>query len=291
MPELVATCWTSAGGAVPGAADQRSTFTLEDRVREVAQTGWVGMGLVADDLVAGRDTIGFDGLRALLQDNGLHHIEVELVQDWWLPGFEDGQTDAGRRTELLLEAAAALGAPFIKVGPGIGPAVDDIGPLVAPLRRLAERAAAVGTRVALEPLPFAHIASMPQGAELVRAVDHPACGLAVDYWHVFRANTSLTELAACLSPEIVVAVELCDADREMQGTELFADTRDHRRYCGEGDQDVAGFIRTMREVGFGGPWGVEILSIEHRALPLRDALIRARDTALACFDEASAPRT
>jgi hypothetical protein len=39
----------------------------------------------------------------------------------------------------------------------------------------------------------------------------------------------------------------------------------------------------MKSIGFDGPWGVEILSDEHRALPVAEALRLAQATALACF--------
>jgi sugar phosphate isomerase/epimerase len=108
------------------------------------------------------------------------------------------------------------------------------------------------------------------------------CGLVVDYWHVFRAGTTLDELADSLQPEQIFGVELNDADEEIRGS-LFEDTRDNRRLCGQGDQDVTGFIDALKSLGFSGPWGVEILSKEHRALPVQDALRAAYATTLACF--------
>ncbi|NTY63221.1 hypothetical protein [Mycolicibacterium sphagni] len=69
MTPLVATAWTSA---VP----------IDERVAAVAEAGYRGMGLVADDLVAIRDTIGFDGLRQLLADQAADHgttIAIETM--------------------------------------------------------------------------------------------------------------------------------------------------------------------------------------------------------------------
>jgi sugar phosphate isomerase/epimerase len=144
--------------------------------------------------------------------------------------------------------------------------------------------------VGLEPLPFALIASMPQGAELVRAVDHEAAGLVVDYWHVHRARTTLDELQAALDPSMIFGVELNDAAAEpAAGRTLFEDTRDNRRYPGRGDQDVVGFIRTMSALGWHGPWGVEILSDEHRATYLDDGLRTAFETTISCLDAAGDP--
>jgi hypothetical protein len=42
----------------------------------------------------------------------------------------------------------------------------------------------------------------------------------------------------------------------------------------------------MRDVGFDGHWGVEILSLEHRQRPLIEALTLAHDSAAATFEEA-----
>jgi sugar phosphate isomerase/epimerase len=137
-------------------------------------------------------------------------------------------------------------------------------------------------------MPFTAVASIPQGAELVTAVGHPACGLVVDAWHVFRAGTTPAEVAACLTPDILFGVELDDADPAVVGT-LFEDTVHRRRYCGEGTFDLPGLVRALRDTGFDGPWGVEILSDEHRARPLVEGLRMARDTALGVLTVQSGP--
>jgi len=281
---VVATCWTSAGTALPAAPSELSSAPILERIDAIADAGYVGMGVVYDDLVAIQADLGFAAVRDHAHARGIHHLEVELATDWWL----DPETVPWRpRWELLLDAAQVFQSPFIKAGTSFGDAVTDLDPFIAPLRRLAEEAAAVGTRVGIEPLPFALIGSMPQGAELVRAVDHEAAGLVVDYWHVHRAGTTLDELAAALDPATVFGIELSDAaaQPDPHGT-LFEDTRDNRRYPGRGDQDVVGFIRTMAALGWRGPWGVEILSREHRAKELADGLRTAFETTVACLDAA-----
>ncbi|MHA7167490.1 sugar phosphate isomerase/epimerase family protein [Arthrobacter bambusae] len=278
-PELIATCWTSAGDIAPLTNPETSPVPLGERLEAIASTGWAGFGLAYDDLVAARDTIGFSGLRKLIDQAGFRHVEVELLSNWW---DESRSHEWKPQFELLLEAAETLGARFIKIGTAFGEPLDDLEFLVEPLRHLTKEASQRGTRIALEPMPFSMVGSMPAAAELMRSVDMPDCGLVVDYWHVFRAGTSLDELSRSLTPDQIFGVELNDADAEIKGT-LFEDTRDNRRLCGEGDQDVAGFITTLQAIGFKGPWGVEILSEEHRARPVREALESARSTALRCF--------
>ncbi|MGO4587028.1 sugar phosphate isomerase/epimerase family protein [Arthrobacter sp. 2RAF6] len=278
-PELIASCWTSAGDIAPLNNPETSPVPIGERLEAIASTGWAGFGLAHDDLVAAKDTIGFSGLRKLIDQAGFRHVEVELLSNWW---DESRSHEWKPQFELLLEAAETLGASFIKVGTAFGEPLNDLDFLVEPLRRLTKEASKRGTRIALEPMPFSMVGSMPAAAELMRSVDMPDCGLVVDYWHVFRAGTSLEELSHSLTAEQIFGVELNDADTEIKGT-LFEDTRDNRRLCGEGDHDVTGFITTLQAIGFNGPWGVEILSEQHRKRPVLDGLQAARSTALASF--------
>ncbi|WP_432565370.1 sugar phosphate isomerase/epimerase family protein [Kineococcus sp. SYSU DK003] len=280
-PQLVATCWTTSGTTRPLDASEVSPHSAFERIDAVARGGWVGLGFAHEDLELIQRTTGFAAVADYARSHGLTHVEVELATDWWL------EEAAWRpKWSMLLEAAEAFGAPVIKAGTAFSSPWSDLSGLVQPLRQLAIEAADRGTRVALEPLPFSMVGSVPAAADLVRQIDHAAAGLAVDFWHVFRAGTSLEELAKSITVEQIFQVELNDADAEPIG-DLFEDTRDRRRYCGEGVQDVPGFIRTLSDLGFNGPWGVEILSDEHRRNGLVRGLERAKSTTLASFQTAS----
>lgn len=281
--ELLATCWTSAGDVKPLMASEVSPVAIGDRVRAIADTGWAGIGIAQDDLRAIREGIGFAALRELITAAGLRYVEVELLTDWWEGGQRRAASDDVRA--LLFEAASELGAVHIKIGTAFGTALESVDSLVAPLRELADDAAGRGVRLALEPMPFSMISSVPMGAELVRAVNRPNCGVLVDSWHVFRAGTSVAELRECLSSDILFGVELDDAAQDVIGTP-FEDSRDRRLLCGDGDFDLTGMVRAIADVGWQGPWGVEIISDAHRALEPKVALARARRTAEAVIEQA-----
>jgi sugar phosphate isomerase/epimerase len=53
--------------------------------------------------------------------------------------------------------------------------------------------------------------------------------------------------------------------------------------CGTGTFDVTGFVATLQQIGFTGPWGVEIISDEYRQRPLEVALVDAYRTTMAMF--------
>jgi len=276
--ELVATAWTSAGNTSPMHVPPTSPVPIAERVAAVAEAGFLGLGLIAADLAVIRASVGFAGLRDLIADAGLTHVEIELIERWWIPRGEAGHTYDVR--DLLFEAAEVLAPAFIKIGSELGPRTTHPESLIAPLRELAAQAADRGTRVAIETMPFSIIATVPMGAEIVAAADHPAAGLLVDAWHVFRAGTPLEELRDSLTPEMIFGAELDDAGPAVVGT-LFEDTVNNRLLCGQGTFDLSGLVALLRDLEFDGPWGVEILSTSFRVLPVRDALEIAARSALA----------
>ena len=275
---LVATAWTSAGDVTPMCTPAISPVPIAEQIAAIADAGYCGFGLIADDLITIRDSIGFKALRDLIAAAGLVHTEIELLERWWIPRGEPGHSHDVR--DLLFEAADVLAPAFVKIGSELGARTTHPESLIAPLRELAEQAVEHGTRVAIETMPFSIIATVPMGAEIIAAADHPAVGLLVDAWHVFRAGTSLAELRDSLTPEMIFGVEIDDAAAAVVGT-LFEDTVNNRLLCGQGTFDLSGLVTLLRDLEFDGPWGVEILSTSFRALPVRDALEIAAKSALA----------
>ena len=275
--DLLAACWTTAGDAAPLRGDEQSPIPLQERVEAAATAGFRGFGLVYADLLVAERDYGMAGIRSLLGDNGLVHLELELLTDWWADGPRRRRSDEVRGK--LLDAAGALGARHVKVAPDVSGEPWDHDRWVAEFASLSEDARQAGTRVGLEFLPWSNIRTVHDGLRLVRDAGHDAGGLIIDVWHTERAGTPPAELAA-VPLRHIVGVELNDADADQVGT-LFEDTVNRRRLCGEGAFDLQGCIRALRAAGWTGPWGVEILSEAFRRLPVGEAVAAAFATARA----------
>ncbi|MFF4600734.1 sugar phosphate isomerase/epimerase family protein [Amycolatopsis sp. CA-161197] len=269
---LLSTCWTSAGDVMPQRNGDLSPFDIRDRVAAAAEAGFSGFGITHTDLVAVRESIGFPALAREFEQHGITTVEVEYIDDWWCSGERRERSEAVRAD--LLHAAEALGASHIKAG--AGQPGDTVGPdrLREEFAALAQAAAAAGTRIALEPAAFSMMTTIEPAAGLVRDVAHPAGGLLVDIWHIYRSAMSYEDMERILPPEYVFAAEINDGYQQVTGT-LFEDTFDNRLYCGEGDFDVASFVKSLRRLGFSGPWGVEMMSLDHRTLDVRTATTQA----------------
>lgn len=275
MTDLLATCWSSAGDAASDRADLRSPLPLRERIEAASAAGFRGFGLLSADLPAAEETHGLNGIRAMLDDNGIVDLELEGIPYWWDDGPRRPESD--RIRHALLTAAEALGARHIKVNPDGDDAPWNPDHWAAKLAELAAQAEGVGARLGLEFFPWSNVKTLHDGLRLVEATGHDAAGVVIDVWHVERTHTPAADLAS-VPLHRIVGVELNDADPEVVGT-LYEDTVNRRRYCGEGSFDLPGIVAALRTAGWSGPWGVEILSEEHRSLPVRDALARAAEGA------------
>jgi sugar phosphate isomerase/epimerase len=283
-PDLIAACWTSAGDVVPFRTGPTSPLDVRQRIGAVAQAGYTGFGLTREDLVVARDSIGLPAIGACLREHGIITVQLERLSDWWATGERRRAADEARSD--LFDACPVLGVDNIKVG-----ADDDGAPIgydqfCEEFNALADDAARVGVKIGFENTPFSYrIKTTDEAIKLVTDVANPNAGVVVDIWHAYRGGTDYRVITQTLPLEYVFGVELDDGDATVVGS-LLEDTFDNRRVCGEGDFEVPDFINAIRDLGYTGPWGVENMSVASRALPLPEALTRAREGVLASFAEA-----
>lgn len=282
--DLIAACWTTAGDAVPLDGMNDSPLSLPERIAAAAAAGFTGFGIVHNDLAnylsGGGD---LNTLRHHLDDAGIRYVELEFLTDWWLPRAERAAADAVQR--LLLDAAEPLRAHHVKIGPDLEHTAFDLDQYAENFHRVSDDFAQVGATVAFEFMPFANVATLAQGVELVRTAGHPNGGLMIDLWHLIRGSGTLDELSR-VPVEYITGMELDDGDAQQIGTG-YEDTVLRRRLCGQGVFPVVEFIRTVRSIGWSGPWGVEIISEQFRKRPMPEAVADAYATTMAAFADAN----
>lgn len=116
---------------------------------------------------------------------------------------------------------------------------------------------------------------------MVRGAGAPNGGIVFDLWHLVKLGIPYEEVAR-VPMEYVVGIELNDGTIHAPWS-LHEDTINHRRFCGDGEFDVPGFLQCMQKAGYTGPWGIEVLSAELRTLPLEELTTRAFRTTMAQF--------
>lgn len=281
--DIVAAAWTTAGDAVPLEGREVSPVPLHERIVAAAEAGFTGFGIVHHDLAPYLESGGdLTTLRHQLDDHGMRYVELEFLTDWWLPAESRAASDA--TLQLLVEAAEALGARNVKIGPDIESGPLDPDRYAAELYRVAEAFAPAGAVVCLEFMPFSNVPTLAAGAELVYRAGHRNAGLMIDLWHLVRGGISLDELAV-VPLELITAVELDDGDARQIGTG-YEDTVLRRKLCGQGDFPVVPFVETLAKMGWSGPWGLEVISENYRRRPIHEALADAYSTTARCLEQA-----
>ncbi|MGB0102488.1 MAG: sugar phosphate isomerase/epimerase family protein [Nocardioides sp.] len=280
-PELLASCWTSAGNARPLREDERSPESIGDRIDAVADAGFTSMGLTHADVVSLKQTVGLPSVAEHAAERGVRIAELEMVMDWYEVEDRDLRRAADQVRDDLLGAAAELEVGHIKAGCDYLDREWDLDHLALEFGRLCSVADQTGVRVALEPQAFCHIKTPEHALRLIEQSEAATAGLCIDIWHLERIGYPHERLAG-IDPARIICVEINDAAAEPRGT-LIEDTIANRLLPGTGAFDLPGFIGSVRAAGYSGPWGVELLSDDFRRTPLRTALRDAYATTASVF--------
>lgn len=271
--DLLASYWTFAGGALPHSNREYSTFDFSDRAKAIAKAGFTGMGIWHAELDHVLTQKSLPEIKKILDDHGIKHVEIEFLTDWFLDGERKEKSDVQKHK--LLAAAEALQAHHVKVGDFYHEKFS-MSRLIESFAALCADAAKHGMKVAFEVMPFAMVDTLKDSLAMVRGAGAQNGGIAFDVWHLAKMRVPYEELRN-FPPEFLVSVELNDGTFQAPWS-LHEDTVNHRRFCGEGEFDVKSFVKIFQELGYRGPWGIEVLSEDIRNWPLEKVATHAFQT-------------
>jgi len=281
--DVLGSHWTLAGDAEPIPSDpdvsegrQWSRWDFRDRVEKAAEVGYTGMGIWYSELEHVLESRTLEEMKEILDENGIEDIELEFLNFWFLDEDDERRRDEAGTRALLLEAAEVFDAHHLKVGniPGT-PAEPEV--VKASFEELCAEAAESGTKVGYEIIPFdPNVTSIE---EALYVVDEPENGgLVLDVWHMEKMGVDYDEIREIPASKIIGA-EINDGFWNT-GESLEHEVVNMRTLPGEGEFDVRGFVEAVRDTGYDGCWGVEVLSEELRELPMDELYVRAYDSAL-----------
>jgi sugar phosphate isomerase/epimerase len=285
--ELVDLYWTTAGPVEVHFGREWSLFDWRDRCAQAARVGFKGIGLWHADTLHQLQTRSLKEMKAIFDDAGLKYLEVEFLADFFAPVGTNERADSDKLRRLLFETAATFDAHHIKVGniPGTPCELDVLTEAFAGL--CDDAAEHTDAAVAYEFMPFdVNVRDLGTALQLVQGAGRANGGLAIDTWHMSKLNIAPEELHR-IPADYLSWVELSDGQFEdMEDT--LDEVINRRRLPGEGQFDIPGYVRACQQAGYPGPWGVEVLSEDLRALPIEQEFERAYETTAAQFAPAAA---
>lgn len=270
--QLVGSFWTLAVGADP-LGDQRCLHDFRTRVEIAASAGFTGMGFWHTDILEIRKKYSFQEMKHILDANGVVNVEVEWLLDWFCTDARRAVSDETRK--LLLDAAEILRARHIKIG-DLGNDCADVPQLTVEFATLCHQAAERGTNVLFEMLPaqFSRAPSLDQMLAVTRGAGARNGGIMLDNLHLQRTATSPEDMVRKLRSGDLIGVEINDGFLAMPVN--FLDSVVNKRLLpGDGEFDIAAFLRALWSIGYDGPIGVEVINEYIRKWDLKTAATEA----------------
>ena len=286
--ELLGLYWTVSGPVEVHGGREWSLFDFRRRCEEAAKVGMRGIGLWHADIEHQLETRSLEEMKQILDDSGLQYVELEFINDWFLDPEHEARRESDKTRQLLWDAAAALDAHHVKVGniPGTPAEISQITERFGEL--CADAAEHHSAKIVYEFMPFdVNVNSIETAMQVVKGAGTDNAGVAIDTWHMGKLGIAPEDLRQ-IPLRYLTWVELSDGQKEDM-PDLIEETTMFRRLPGEGEFDVPAYIEIAQDIGYSGPWGVEVLSEELRQLPIEQIFRRAYDTSIAQFRKASTP--
>jgi sugar phosphate isomerase/epimerase len=278
--DLVGLYWTTSGPVEIRVGREWSLFDFRDRCAQAARVGFSGLGLWHADLAHVLETYSLEEMRSIMDEHGLAHLELEFLMNWFLDSDDERRVEEEATKAMLFDAADVLPAHHVKVGniPGTPCQLSQVTERFGEL--CAEAARRTDAKVVYELMPFdANVRDLDSALAVVGGADAPNGGLAIDTWHMSKLGIQPADLRR-ISAKHLGWVELSDGRYENMD-DLIAETENNRRLPGEGEFPIRDYVAVCRELGYDGPWGVEVLSEELRNLPIEQIFDRAFETTFA----------
>jgi sugar phosphate isomerase/epimerase len=275
--DILGLYWTTSGPVDVHYGREWSLFDLRDRCEQAARVGFSGIGLWHADLEHVLETRTLADVAALFDELGLRHLELEFLWEWFHDPEDERRRESDQRRALLWKAAAALPAHHVKVG-NIPGTPCELGRLTEAYAELcADAAEHHGATVVYEFMPpDVNVQDLDTALAIVEGADAPNGGLAIDTWHMAKLGVAPDDLRRVPARHLGW-VELSDGHYRNLPDPV-DETINHRELPGEGEFPIREYVAAVREAGYEGPWGVEVLSQDLRALPIEQIFDRAAET-------------
>lgn len=238
---------------------------LREKLQAAAAARFDGVEIFENDLLQFPGTPA--ELRRMAADLGLGIDLFQPFRDFDAPTAAQLARNI-ERAERKFDLMQELGTTMILVCSNVQPdAVGDPAVLAEQFHQLAERAGQRGMFIAYEALAWgSQVKRFSQAWDVVRRVNHPHLGLALDSFHTLALRDDPAPIAQ-LPGDKIFFVQLADAP--WVNTDVLTHSRHYRCFPGQGELDMSGFTRAVIDAGYTGPLSLEVFNDEFRSAPAR----------------------
>ncbi len=266
---------------IPSIATVCVSGTLQEKLEAIAAAGFRAVEIFENDLIA------FPGspaeVRRICSDLGLAIVTCQPFRDF------EGMPDARRvrtfdRAERKFDLLQELGTDLLFVCSSVSPeGLSGIDRLAGDFAELGERAAKRGVRVGYEALAWGrHVFDYRDAWEIVRRAGRDNVGIILDSFHILSRGLDPASIGT-IPRDRIFMVQMADAPK-LQMDHL-SWSRHWRCLPGQGDLDLAAFMRALASTGYDGVLSLEIFNDRFRAGSARSVALDGHRSLLWLLDE------
>jgi len=266
---------------IPSIATVCVSGTLQEKLEAIAAAGFRAVEIFENDLIA------FPGspteVKRICGDLGLSIVTCQPFRDF------EGMPDARRsrtfdRAERKFDLLQELGTDLLFVCSSTSPeALSGIDRLAGDFAELGERAAKRGLRVGYEALAWGrHVYDYRDSWEIVRRAGRENVGIVLDSFHILSRGLDTSSIGT-IPRDRIFMVQMADAPK-LQMDHL-SWSRHWRCLPGQGDLDLASFMRDLVATGYDGVLSLEIFNDRFRAGSARSVALDGHRSLIWLLDE------
>ena len=266
---------------IPSIATVCVSGTLQEKLEAIAAAGFKAVEIFENDLIA------FPGspaeVRRICADLGLSIVTCQPFRDF------EGMPETRRqrvfdRAERKFDLLQELGTDLLFVCSNTSPeALSGIDRLAADFAELGERAGRRGLRVGYEALAWGrHVFGYRDAWEVVRRASRPEVGIVLDSFHILSRKLDVSAIGT-IPRDRIAMVQMADAP--LLQMDYLSWSRHWRCLPGQGDLDLASFMRTLAATGYDGVLSLEIFNDRFRAGSARSVALDGHRSLIWLLDE------
>ena len=235
-------------------------------IRLARELGFGGIELVADKLLRFMEHEGsLKDFKALMDEAKIVPVCINAIKDVEVQSAKERNMMLNQ-AEVLTNAASIIGCPTLQLVPFCsldGRDLDDVLMLTAAnIKQIAQIGQKYGVRYQLEPIAYSAIHSLKASLKLIDLIQEPNIGMVIDFWHLWAGGETEPAEVAQLNKNMIYGIHFCDGKKK--GAEEDWDEAALRSYLpGDGDIDMAAWVKAVKSTGYDGSWSSELYSPKH----------------------------
>ncbi|MEN0613308.1 sugar phosphate isomerase/epimerase family protein [Klebsiella indica] len=230
------------------------------------ESGFDALEILPEHLFRYLDNGGtFEAYRHLMQH---YDIEVSCINALKRIGrYQPGEREEMlREAEKISHAAQELKCPVVQIM-----ALTELDHLsederndilVRNIRDIADIGKQYGVKYQIEIVAFTRFNTLRQALEIIKRVGRDNIGLVIDFWHLHAGGGTTPDEVANMDVNLIYGVHFCDGRAAKPG-EAWDEWVQRDYQPGEGDVDIAAWIKAVKATGYNGVWAPEQLSPTH----------------------------